>query len=933
MDNIFIRGAKEHNLQNIDVSIPRMSLTVVTGVSGSGKSSLVFDTVYAEGQRRYVESLSAYARQFLELMPKPDVDSIEGLSPAISIEQKTISRNPRSTVGTITEIYDYLRLLYARVGTPYSPMTGLPIESQSVSEIVALMAKTSIGSKLYVLSPIVQGRKGEYRKELQNLQKQGFLEVIIDGKMTSIEEAPLLEKNKNHTIEVVTDRVVMAEGLETRLAHAVEAAISLSGGLVYLQDIETGKRIVFSSLFACPVSGFSIDKIEPRLFSFNSPFGACASCDGLGVRLIFDPELIVQMDKNLRNGAIPFEILGFYHYNVVFKILKSYDIADTTPFRILPQHVQDLVLYGSSRAVKKGVGSSYEGVMPYLRRKFFEIEDEKKLSRLSKYQRTLPCDDCKSFRLNGKALAVKIGGKHIGEVTHMSIKDAAKWFGGLMETLKPQAQMIAKKVMKEIVDRLQFLIDVGLEYLTLSRSSSTLSGGESQRIYLASQLGSKLTGVMYVLDEPSIGLHQRDNARLLETIKGLRDYGNTVIVVEHDEEFMLNADHIIDMGPGAGVHGGNVVAEGKIDSILNCPGSITGNYLSGKRVIPIPKERRPVGSETKFLSVKNASVNNLKNIDVFFPIGVMTCVSGVSGCGKSSLVIEELYKRVYEHFSCAAKERGANSFIEGLEFIDKVIDIDQAPIGRTPRSNPATYIGVFDSIRGWFATLPESKARGYSPGRFSFNVPGGRCESCKGDGVIKIEMHFLPNVYVPCDQCKGRRYNRETLGVLYQGSSIADILDMTIEESLGFFKPLANIYNRLKVLSMVGLGYMSLGQRATTLSGGEAQRVKLAKELLKRSTGKTLYILDEPTTGLSFADIHKLLDVLHALVNQGNTVVIIEHNLDVIKTADWVIDLGPEGGENGGKIIACGTPEDIARAKSSHTGQYLMKMFEKSRVK
>jgi excinuclease ABC subunit A len=934
LTKIVVRGAREHNLKNIDVEMPRDRLVVITGLSGSGKSSLAFDTIYAEGQRRYVESLSAYARQFLELMQKPDVDSIDGLSPAISIEQKTTSKNPRSTVGTVTEIYDYLRLLYARIGIPYSPATGLPIESQTVSQMVDRILAMPEGARLYLLAPVVRGRKGEYRKELQEFQKRGFQRVKVDGKLYEIDAVPALNKKVKHDIEVVVDRLVVRPEIKTRVADSLETALELADGLVFAEDAATGRRTTFSARFACPVSGFTIDEIEPRLFSFNNPFGACPACDGLGLTLYFDVELVVPDDRlTLREGAIgPWaNATSHYYMQTLDSLARQYKFSTTVPFRDLPDRVRKIILYGSgadpvTMEYDDGLRSyrtskPFEGVIPNLDRRWRETDSAWIREELSKFQSASPCEACHGHRLKPEALAVKIDGRHIGEVTELSISEAAHWFGGLERTLTPKHREIAQRILKEIRERLGFLVSVGLEYLTLSRAAGTLSGGESQRIRLASQIGSGLTGVLYVLDEPSIGLHQRDNARLLDTLKRLRDLGNTVVVVEHDEEAIRQADWLIDMGPGAGVHGGHVVAAGDPDSVFRNPESLTGQYITGFRQIAVPKLRRSGnGNEIR---VFGARENNLKDIEVALPLAAFVCVTGLSGGGKSTLVIETLYKALARRLNGARLHPGAHDRIEGVEHLDKVIDIDQSPIGRTPRSNPATYTGAFTPIRDWFTGLPEAQARGYKAGRFSFNVKGGRCEACQGDGVIKIEMHFLPDVYVQCDVCKGKRYNRETLEVTFKNKSIADVLDMTVEEGREFFKAVPAIRDKLATLQEVGLGYIQIGQPATTLSGGEAQRVKLAKELSRRATGRTLYILDEPTTGLHFEDVRKLLDVLHRLVEQGNTVVVIEHNLEVIKTADWIIDLGPEGGDRGGRVVATGTPEDVARVADSYTGQYL----------
>ncbi|MGE0251589.1 MAG: excinuclease ABC subunit UvrA [Dongiaceae bacterium] len=934
-DHIHIQGAREHNLKNISLDIPRNTLTVITGVSGSGKSSLAFDTIYAEGQRRYVESLSAYARQFLEMTNKPDVDVIEGLSPAISIEQRTTSRNPRSTVGTVTEIYDYLRLLYARVGVPYSPATGLPITAQTVSQMVDRIMEQKEGARFYILAPIVRGRKGEYKKELQDLQKRGFQRVKIDGKLYTLDKTPALDKNKKHDIEVVVDRLVVADDIKTRLADSLETALKLAEGLVYAENADNEERLTFSEKFACPVSGFTIPEIEPRLFSFNNPFGACPACDGLGVKLYIDPALVVHDEElTLAEGAIaPWaNSTSPYYTQTLEGLAKHYRFSLHDRWRDLHKTVKEVLLYGSGDdeiSIRYHDGNrpytshkAFEGVIPNLERRYLQTESEWMRGEIEKYQASKPCEACNGYRLKPEALCVKIDHLHIGQVTEKSITDAYQWIEALPKKLNAKQGAIAQRILKEILERLRFLNDVGLEYLTLSRNSGTLSGGESQRIRLASQIGSGLTGVLYVLDEPSIGLHQRDNQRLLTTLKRLRDLGNTVIVVEHDEDAIRNADYLVDMGPGAGRHGGEIIAADLPEKVFKNPRSITGQYLSGIKSIPIPASRRP-GKKGQSIEVVKASGNNLKNVSVEFPLGAFTCVTGVSGGGKSTLVIETLYKNLAKHFYGSREQPAPCQKIKGLEYIDKVIDIDQSPIGRTPRSNPATYTGSFTHIRDWFANLPESKARGYGPGRFSFNVKGGRCEACEGDGVIKIEMHFLPDIFVPCDVCKGKRYNRETLEVKFKEKSIADVLDMTVDEGAEFFKAVPIIRDKLETLQRVGLGYIHIGQQATTLSGGEAQRVKLAKELSKRATGKTLYILDEPTTGLHMADIHKLLEVLHSLVDQGNTVVVIEHNLDVIKTADWIIDLGPEGGTGGGEIVASGTPEEIIKAKASYTGQFL----------
>ncbi|NVJ99601.1 MAG: excinuclease ABC subunit UvrA [Alphaproteobacteria bacterium] len=948
LTEISVRGAKEHNLKSVDVDIPRDKLVVITGLSGSGKSSLAFDTIYAEGQRRYVESLSAYARQFLELMQKPDVDHIEGLSPAISIEQKTTSKNPRSTVGTVTEIYDYMRLLWARVGVPYSPATGLPIESQTVTQMVDRIMDMGEGTRLYLLAPIVRGRKGEYRKEFADLQKRGFQRVKVNGEFYLIEDAPTLDKKYKHDIDVVVDRLVLKEGLAQRLADSVETALDLTDGLVAVEiaakDGEEGARHLMSAKFACPESGFTIEEIEPRLFSFNNPFGACPSCDGLGKKLYFDPDLVVpDHSKTIKEGALaPWANKANnpspFYFQALDAVARHYDISIDTPWAKVPEEARKAFLFGTGKKSvaivyadgkrRFEVNKPFEGVINNIERRWRETDSNWMREELSKYQASTTCTACEGARLKPEALAVKIAAQTIGDVTDLSVRGAHDWFMALPEKLTEKQNAIAEKVLKEIQERLGFLVNVGLQYLTLSRSSGTLSGGESQRIRLASQIGSGLTGVLYVLDEPSIGLHQRDNDRLLETLKNLRDIGNTVLVVEHDEDAIRTADYVIDMGPGAGEHGGTIVAEGSPAEVMAAEKSLTGQYLTGKRAVPVPALRRP-GHKGKFLTVKGASANNLKSVSGSIPLGTLTCITGVSGSGKSTFTIETLYKAVAKHLNGSRTIPGAHETIEGLEHLDKIVDIDQSPIGRTPRSNPATYTGAFGPIRDWFAGLPEAQARGYKPGRFSFNVKGGRCEACKGDGMIKIEMHFLPDVYVQCDQCKGKRYNRETLEIRFKDHSISDVLDMTVEDGVEFFKAVPAIRNKLEMLDRVGLGYIKVGQQATTLSGGEAQRVKLAKELSKRSTGKTLYILDEPTTGLHFEDVRKLMEVLQALVDQGNTVVVIEHNLEVIKTADWILDLGPEGGDGGGEIIAAGTPEDVALSKKSYTGQYLAPVLQR----
>ncbi len=927
---IEIKGAREHNLKNVDINIPKDKLTVITGLSGSGKSSLAFDTIYAEGQRRYVESLSAYARQFLELMKKPDVDSIEGLSPAISIEQKTTSHNPRSTVGTVTEIYDYMRLLWARAGTPYSPATGLPIESQTVSQMVDRILEMPLGTKLLLLSPIARGKKGEFKKEFESLQKQGFQRLKIDGEIYTIEDLPTLNKNFKHDIEVVVDRIVAKDGISERLAQSLETGLKLSNGIVYAENADNKERTVFSSKFACPVSGFTIEEIEPRLFSFNNPFGACPHCDGIGAKLYMDPDLIIpNPNLSLSQGAIaPWNTTHSSFYGQTINSLCQFlNISPSTKWKDIPEEAQKVILYGSGNVCvpmyysRFMTDKPFEGVIPNMERRFLETDSAWVREEFSKYQSAAACEFCGGKRLKPEALAVKVNGLDIMEASEMSIKKAHEWFMGVEKTLSPKKAEIAHKIIKEIVDRLSFLNNVGLDYLSLNRQSGTLSGGESQRIRLASQIGSGLTGVMYVLDEPSIGLHQRDNDRLLETLTRLRDIGNTVIVVEHDEDAIRAADYLVDMGPGAGEKGGKVMAKGTVEEVLKNPDSLTAQYLNGEKFIAVPPKRRK--GNGKFIGLKGAKTNNLKNVDVKIPLGTLTCVTGVSGGGKSSLILETLFKALNKEVNGSREPAGKYDKLIGAENIDKIIDIDQSPIGRTPRSNPATYTGLFTYIRDWFANLPEAKARGYTAGRFSFNVAGGRCEACKGDGVTKIEMHFLPDVYVECDVCKGKRFNRETLEVKFKDKSIADVLDMTVDEAYVFFDAIPSIKNRLDLLRKVGLGYIHLGQQATTLSGGEAQRIKLSKELSKRATGKTLYILDEPTTGLHFEDINRLLKVLHTLVDQGNSVIVIEHNLDVIKTADYIIDLGPEGGDGGGRIIAKGTPEEVAKSPISYTAKYL----------
>ncbi len=927
---IEIKGAREHNLKNVDINIPKNKLTVITGLSGSGKSSLAFDTIYAEGQRRYVESLSSYARQFLELMKKPDVDSIEGLSPAISIEQKTTSHNPRSTVGTVTEIYDYMRLLWARAGTPYSPATGLPIESQTVSQMVDKILGFPLGTKLLLLSPIARGKKGEFKKEFESLQKQGFQRLNIDGEVYAIDDLPSLNKNQKHDIEVVVDRIAVREDIGERLAQSIETALKLSDGLLYVDFHDTKERKIFSSKFACPVSGFTIEEIEPRLFSFNNPYGACPHCDGIGAKLYMDPNLIVpNTNLSLSQGAIAPWNTGksAFYSQTINSLCQFLGISPQTKWKDLPEDAQNTILYGSGNICvpmyysRFMTDKPFEGVIPNMERRFLETDSAWVREEFSKYQSAAPCEFCRGKRLKPEALAVKINGLDIMEASEMSIKDARGWFLDAESRLSPKKQEIAHKIVKEIVDRLSFLNNVGLDYLNLSRQSGTLSGGEAQRIRLASQIGSGLTGVLYVLDEPSIGLHQRDNDRLLETLTNLRDIGNTVIVVEHDEDAIRAADYLVDMGPEAGDRGGHVTARGTVEEVLKNPDSLTAQYLNGTKEISVPsKRRRGTG---KYLGIKGVRTNNLKNVDIKIPVGTLTLVTGVSGSGKSSLILETLFKALNKEINGSREPAGKYDKLIGVENIDKIIDIDQSPIGRTPRSNPATYTGLFTYIRDWFAALPEAKARGYTAGRFSFNVAGGRCEACKGDGVTKIEMHFLPDIYVECDVCKGKRFNRETLEVKFKGKSIADVLDMTVDEAYEFFEAIPSIKNRLELLRQVGLGYIKLGQPATTLSGGEAQRIKLSKELSKRATGKTLYILDEPTTGLHFEDINRLLKVLHTLVDQGNTVLVIEHNLDVIKTADYIIDIGPEGGDGGGRVVAYGTPEEVAKSKVSYTAKYL----------
>ncbi len=938
-NNIEVRGAREHNLKSVDVDIPRNKLVVITGLSGSGKSSLAFDTIYAEGQRRYVESLSAYARQFLNMMEKPDVDHISGLSPAISIEQKTTSKNPRSTVGTVTEIYDYMRLLFARAGTPYSPATGLPIEAQQVQDMVDRVLGLEHGLRAYLLAPIIRDRKGEYKKEFLELRKSGFQRVKVNNEFYDLDEPPVLDKKFRHNIDVVVDRVIIREDMATRLADSFRTALDLADGIAILETVpqeETGEieRMTFSENFACPTSGFTIPEIEPRLFSFNAPFGACPDCDGLGKELYFDERLVVpDQTLKIKDGALAPWRKGKspYFLQTIEAIAKHFDFDPSSRWKDLNNKVKQVFLYGSGdeeinfRYDEGGriyqVSRTFEGVIPNMERRYRETDSNWIREEFENYQNNRPCGSCSGYRLRPEALAVKISKSHIGQVVQLSIKEALEWCQSVPKALSKQKNEIANTILKEIIERLGFLNNVGLEYLTLSRNAGTLSGGESQRIRLASQIGSGLTGVLYVLDEPSIGLHQRDNDRLLLTLKNLRDQGNTVIVVEHDEEAIREADYVFDIGPGAGVHGGQIVSKGLPLEIEKDQNSLTGKYLSGKLAIPVPNERR--SGNGKNISVIKATGNNLKKITAEFPLGKFVCVTGVSGGGKSTLTIETLFKTASMRLNGAKQTPAPCETIKGLEFLDKVIDIDQRPIGRTPRSNPATYTGAFTPIRDWFSGLPEARTRGYKPGRFSFNVKGGRCEACHGDGVIKIEMHFLPDVYVTCETCNGARYNRETLEIKFKSKSIADVLDMTVEDAQEFFKAVPSIREKMDALVRVGLGYIKVGQQATTLSGGEAQRVKLSKELSKRSTGRTLYILDEPTTGLHFDDVRKLLEVLHELVDAGNSVIVIEHNLDVIKTADWIIDIGPEGGDAGGSIVGVGTPETLSKERKSHTGHYL----------
>ena len=928
LDKIIIKGAKEHNLKNISLEIPKNKLVVITGVSGSGKSTLAFDTIYSEGQRKYVESLSAYARQFLQMMDKPDVESIDGLSPAISIEQKTTQKNPRSTVGTVTEIYDYLRVLFARIGIPYSPATGLPIKSQSVSEITDNILNNNLGKKIYILSPIVRDRKGEYKKEIEEIKRKGYQRLRIDKTIYEIDEAPNLKKNFKHNIEVLIDRLNVKENIKQRLSESIETALTLSDGLIYVQNLENDKIEIYSSKFACPVSGFTIEEIEPRLFSFNAPQGACEECDGLGIEKYFDERKIIPDEtRSVNQGAIkPWETKVFGRQRRLFietinKILKNYKISINTTWEKIPLKIKNIILDGDKKNEIKNL-DNFEGIINYIDRKYNETERWWVQYELEKYLSERDCEICEGFRLNKKPLSIKIDNAHIGEVTKKSIKECLDWFENLSKKLNKNQLTIANTIIKEIYERLNFLNKVGLDYISLSRASKTLSGGESQRIRLASQIGSGLTGVLYVLDEPSIGLHQKDNRQLIETLFRLRDLGNTVIVVEHDEEAIKNADHIIDIGVGAGIHGGEIIAQGSIENITKNKKSLTGQYINKEKDIILPKIRRKT-DKNKILKIHKANLNNLKDLSVNFPLSNFICVTGVSGSGKSSLVIDTLYQRLDEYFNKSLNKEEKNFNISGVKNIDKIIDIDQSPIGRTPRSNPATYTGCFTPIREWYTTLNESQIRGYKPGRFSFNVKGGRCESCEGDGVKKIEMHFLADVYVECDVCKGSRYNRETLEVKYKEKSISDVLNMTVEEGYKFFYKIPSIKQKLETLMNVGLDYIKIGQSATTLSGGEAQRIKLSKELSKRSTGKTLYILDEPTTGLHFEDVNKLLKILHKLVDEGNTVIVIEHNLDVIKTADHIIDLGPLGGNKGGEIVSIGKPEEVAKNKKSFTGKFL----------
>lgn len=937
-DKIIIKGAKEHNLKNIDLELPRNSFIVITGLSGSGKSSLAFDTIYAEGQRRYVESLSSYARLFLGQMEKPDVDYIEGLSPAIAIDQKTTSRNPRSTVGTVTEIYDYLRLLFARIGTPYCPKCGKEISSQTVDQMVDRIMELGERTRIQILAPVIRGKKGEHKNVIENIRKEGYVRIIVDGEMHEVTDDIKLEKNKKHSIEIVVDRIIVKEGIEGRLTDSLETALKLGDGLVIV-DVIDGEPIMFSQKLACPDCGIAMEELSPRMFSFNSPYGACPACNGIGYYKKIDEELVIpNLELSINQGGIaPFSTTGesTYYYQIIKTLAEDNGFDMDTPLKFAPKKFMNELLYGTDREITFTFNSYYsdvrtykgkfEGIISNLERRYNETNSDYIKNKIEEYMAEIPCPECKGKRLKPEVLSVRVGGLNIAEVTDLSVAKALDFFENL--DLNETQRLIGNQVLKEIIKRLTFLKDVGLDYLTLSRSAGTLSGGESQRIRLATQIGSSLVGVVYVLDEPSIGLHQRDNNKLLNALRNLTDLGNTLIVVEHDEDTMYAADYIVDIGPGAGVHGGYVVAQGTVEDIKKNPNSITGQYLSGVKKIEIPEKRTPPNGH--WLEIIGARENNLKDIDVRIPLGVFTCVTGVSGSGKSSLINEILYKALAQKLNGAKTKPGKHKEIRGMEYLDKVIVIDQSPIGRTPRSNPATYTGVFDYIRDVFAMTPEAKMRGYDKGRFSFNVKGGRCEACKGDGILKVEMHFLPDVYVPCEVCKGKRYNRETLQVKYKGKNISDVLDMTVEEALEFFENIPRIQRKIQTLYDVGLGYIKLGQSSTELSGGEAQRVKLATELSRKSTGRTVYILDEPTTGLHMADIHKLIDVLRKLVEGGNTVIVIEHNLDVIKTADYIIDLGPEGGDRGGTIVATGTPEELAEVEESYTGQFLRKVLKR----